>query len=1180
MRKAKSYIIALFVLASIALNMAGRWLAVELNLPVWLDSIGTVAVAYALGPVCGSIVGVTNNIIRSIFEADSAMAYAIVSVAIGVVVGVCAQKRMFRTLYGAVSTGFIAALASTVISVPVNMLLADGYTGNIWGDGVIDLMLKCGVVKVISCLIGEFYVDFADRLLTLLLLEICVLARRKYRERAKKLSPDVIAVLCVTLALGAVAPLPQAEAAADYSTYQQTIYNNENGLPGGVANDIAQTSDGVLWIGTYGGLYRYNGSSFEWMRDFESVKSVNCLYVDAQDKLWIGTNDSGVSIYIKGEIANVLDESDGLPSNVVRCIAAGVDGSFYYVGTAESLALISLSSGLSVTATVPEIVYAESIAVNSNGMAVAITDEGEMFLLSDANILAQLSCPVNGLAFTCCTFTADDELYVGTTGSEVLVYSVMGAELQLEECIECQGLTNIKALIEDDGGQMTVCADNGAGYLNAAGEFCEINTSKFNSSIDCAMFDYQGNLWFTSSRLGVMKLTPSAFTEVYGAIELDEHVVNAITEWNGSFYFGTDDGLDMANDTVTEAVENELTQQLEGVRVRSFMVDSQNRLWICTSSRGVLCVGADGTQQTYSAENGALGSKFRSALELSDGTVVLAGDSGLTYIEDGLVTRTMGMDDGLKNQRVLCLFEQADGTLLAGTDGGGIAVIQDGKVTKTLQKADGLSSPIIMRIVADPEGEGVFIVTGSGLCFMDNSGQISMLENFPYYNNYDLIACDNGSLFVTGSAGIYVVDRDELLAGGELNSTLLNSKKGLRATLTANSWNYLDDNGNLYLAGDTGVTMVNINAYDISFSTYRMGLRSVEVDGELYTPDDDETLLLDSETSRVVISPEIMDYSTSDPNVSYYLEGYDTEPYTVRLSELGSVVYTNLPSGSYVFRLSVLNSAGEVLASYAYDIEKETEFYERPGFMLYMVVMFMLTMIYIVWMLFRTQFKGKLELQKRELELAQKQLKMGSEAILTIARTVDARNPSTGQHSFRVAQYSVLIAKRLGLDTEQCEELRRAALLHDIGKVGIPDSVLNKPGSLTDEEYALMKTHVTLGGEILKNFTYVGHIVEGALYHHERYDGKGYMAGLKGEEIPLFARIIGVADAFDAMTSARIYKERQSLDYVIGELKRGRGTQFDPKCADIMLDLIAEGEVNVDQMYLESQSHSQGGGSV
>ena len=160
-----------------------------------------------------------------------------------------------------------------------------------------------------------------------------------------------------------------------------------------------------------------------------------------------------------------------------------------------------------------------------------------------------------------------------------------------------------------------------------------------------------------------------------------------------------------------------------------------------------------------------------------------------------------------------------------------------------------------------------------------------------------------------------------------------------------------------------------------------------------------------------------------------------------------------------------------------------------------------------------------------------------------------------------------MMAKELGWSHQECENLRKAALLHDIGKIGIPDSVLNKPSRLTDEEYKVMKTHVTRGAEILKDFTLVDHVVEGALYHHERYDGSGYNSGLKGEEIPVYGRIIGVADAFDAMTANRVYRKQLDMGYVRNEFAEGRGKQFDPQMVDVLLKLIDNGTIDVEKLY-------------
>jgi diguanylate cyclase (GGDEF)-like protein/putative nucleotidyltransferase with HDIG domain len=184
--------------------------------------------------------------------------------------------------------------------------------------------------------------------------------------------------------------------------------------------------------------------------------------------------------------------------------------------------------------------------------------------------------------------------------------------------------------------------------------------------------------------------------------------------------------------------------------------------------------------------------------------------------------------------------------------------------------------------------------------------------------------------------------------------------------------------------------------------------------------------------------------------------------------------------------------------------------------------------------------------------------KMTLQTITTIANTIDAKDEYTKGHSKRVSEYSAAIAEELGFVEEDVRNIRSIALLHDIGKIGVPDSVLNKPGKLTDEEYRIMKQHTVIGGEILKDIGMIPGIDIGAKYHHERYDGKGYPDGLKGEEIPFLARIIGVADAYDAMTSNRVYRRHLSDDKVMKELNDSIGAQFDPAVARALIRLIRE----------------------
>lgn len=176
----------------------------------------------------------------------------------------------------------------------------------------------------------------------------------------------------------------------------------------------------------------------------------------------------------------------------------------------------------------------------------------------------------------------------------------------------------------------------------------------------------------------------------------------------------------------------------------------------------------------------------------------------------------------------------------------------------------------------------------------------------------------------------------------------------------------------------------------------------------------------------------------------------------------------------------------------------------------------------------------------------------------TLADAIDAKDAYTKGHSGRVADYSREIAKRYGYPVERQEEIYMMGLLHDVGKIGVPDAVINKPGKLDDEEYAKIKTHPERGARILQNIEEMPKLATGARWHHERFDGKGYPDGLAGEDIPEEARIIAVADAYDAMTSHRSYRGVIPQDVVKSELEKGSGTQFDPRFAAIMLEIIKE----------------------
>ena len=176
--------------------------------------------------------------------------------------------------------------------------------------------------------------------------------------------------------------------------------------------------------------------------------------------------------------------------------------------------------------------------------------------------------------------------------------------------------------------------------------------------------------------------------------------------------------------------------------------------------------------------------------------------------------------------------------------------------------------------------------------------------------------------------------------------------------------------------------------------------------------------------------------------------------------------------------------------------------------------------------------------------------------IYALAATVDARDHYTRGHSKKVNEYAVALAEALNLKPSEINQLSSCAFLHDIGKIGISDEILNKPGKLTDEEWKTVKEHPQLGAAIVTHASQLAPYLPGILHHHEKYDGSGYPKGLKGTGIPLEARILAIADAFAAMTSERCHSNALSHEQTLEEIKRGAGTQFDPKLVEVFLSVV------------------------
>ena len=287
-------------------------------------------------------------------------------------------------------------------------------------------------------------------------------------------------------------------------------------------------------------------------------------------------------------------------------------------------------------------------------------------------------------------------------------------------------------------------------------------------------------------------------------------------------------------------------------------------------------------------------------------------------------------------------------------------------------------------------------------------------------------------------------------------------------------------------------------------------------------------------------------------------------PYIPTLLEGGNIS-TIESKGAFGWLLTyyepIYNSAGECVAYAGADISMDEIYDYLSRYVLIIVLIALVFLVACVFVGLKMSISShKADELDRLLEQQQRDKQLIREIIESFAKVIDIKDSYTQGHSSRVAKYTKMLAEELGYDEDTVEKYYNIALMHDIGKIAIPDSVLNKPGKLTDEEYNIIKSHTERGYDVLKSISLMPEIVVGAEAHHERPDGNGYPNGLKDGEIPRVAQIIAVADTFDAMYSDRPYRKRMNFDKAVSIIKDAAGTQLTSDVVDAFLRLAQKGE--------------------
>ena len=962
-------------------------------------------------------------------------------------------------------------------------------------------------------------------------------------------------LLAVLLLISAL-PLAPARAASVDPTglgvgYSAVLYNNTNGLPTSDVNAVAQSGEGFLWIGSYSGLIRYDGNEFYRYSAATGLSSVVSLCVDSRNRLWVGTNDSGVFL-LEGDVFRNYDRAEGLRSSTVRSMLEDADGNIL-IATTKGMAWVD-PEGSMHPLDEPMIngEYIWELAAGPGGVVYGLTQTGLLFTVEGLRMTASYQTEAMDIG-TVNTVYPDPEnegfLYLGTQEATV-VYGELKKGMKGACVVPVAPQKNVRCLRMIDG-MLWVCANNGIGYI-ADGEYVPLSGVPMNNSVEHILRDFEGSLWFTSSRQGLMKIVPTRFTDISRRAGLPSMVVNSTLLQDGLLYIGADTGLTILNSEYN-SVENELTGRLAGARIRSIREDSAGRLWFGTNgANGIVRYDpADGSIYSFNEDNGLVSNWARTVFELSDGRIAAASDKGVNILEGDRVTALYGAGQGLENPAILCLEEGPDGEIYAGSDGDGIYVI-DGGMIRRIGRTDGLRSDVILRMRRDSlDPELCWIVSSNSIAWMKGN-DVHVVHGFPYSNNFDLFFDDDARMWVLSSNGIYVVKREDMLRDGKIDYTLYDTKSGLPCAATANSFSCLAEDGTLYIAASTGVSSVNINEDSDESVKARLVIPFLRADDEFIPVEGDE-VRIGAGHRRLTIYPYAFSYLLNNPHLSYRLEGLDDKHTELTQHELKPLTYTNLHGGTYRFVFSQLNTmTGLEEQTVTLTLYIEKTIYEQVWFWALLVFLGAVLIAGAVMLYYRRKTKALLEKQREHKLLI-------DEMANTFANCIDMKDSYTNGHSHRVAKYTTMLAERLGKSGEELEDIHRIALLHDIGKIGIPDNILNKPGKLTDEEFAVMKSHSQRGYDILKEISIDPKLAIGAGYHHERLDGRGYPRGLTKEEIPEIAQIIAVADTFDAMYSTRPYRKRLELDFIASELKRCMGTQLNEDVVNALLQMIDEG---------------------
>lgn len=931
------------LILGIIFNLGGRAISHYTGFPGFFNITGTIYSAYYGGPCLGAIVAIVSGLIASIAIPKSAY-YLVVDFLFAIIVALlCKNNRFLNRFFSVLSLSLTFAVIKSVFATIINMWFFDGTTGLFLPDATMDFLNALGMPFLGQAYIAELYVCFTDSFTALMLIYLVRVSYKQYvkKKTALKLKKALgtkatlgLLLVLTSLVTALIPSLPAKAEDIGIENHVAKVYNSENGLVGGCANDIVQTSDGSMWVGTYGGLYRFNGKDFQLINNFSSVRSVQCLYVDENDKLWIGTNGSGVTVVDDSLHAYNIDSSRGLSSSTIHGIVED-SNHIYYIATTAGVSVAHYENDkIFLDENYNEAGNITSISYDNGERVAAVNTKNVVTILEGGKVTDQFE--VSDVGATCVSFDNNGDLFVGTDSEYLLKYSMHDGKFEYVEKIDTPELLYINKVFFKDNGYAYIASDAGIGIMDAHHNVANLNPTGFDSAVEEIYEDYQDNIWFTSYRRGLLCLSRSSFIDLFSVCNEAASVANVTYFRDNNIYVGTDDGLVIINRSTLENIKNPVTEFYENTRIRSMTEDEYGNLVILGYGKDIMGLSPNGQFFTYLEGQQINDRRPRLIYALSTGELVVSAETGLYYIKDRKVTDILELGKELSGAQILNMLELEDGTLLVGSDGDGVEFIKNHKRYSVLTKTDGLSSGVILRMAKDKFSDGTFIMTGSGLCYMSEDYKLRELEGIPFYNNYDIYQSDNGNVFIIGGAGIYVIRYDALMNNATPESwSLLDVKSGLPASLTSNSWNCLDGDDNIYLCGSTGVYKLNVNNYEMNVTSYKAKITEVVFDGKTTVVTNNNEIIIPRGVKRVGINLDLNNFTPTDPYVRYYMYGIDQEKAKIQSSSISTISYFMLPYGTYEFHIEILDDENRIINENVYTFTKEREIYETNMFRIY-----------------------------------------------------------------------------------------------------------------------------------------------------------------------------------------------------------------------------------------------------